>query len=323
MRDEYIPLDDPRVTLHCTRPGHIYHQNGGHQVVDGALTYRFDRYEDGLHQEPRMTAVMAPVRTWNLNKGDWAEIDIEDVAMIGIAMELAEHHWDVDLLIDGEKVYGAWYTVPTYLPANDGYGYIHWMMLPRGQHTIRLEVSGRYNRMLDLSDILPSHACINGFVLLRNLTPPPPLYHAWMFSQDEMPTFTTDFLPGSAKGRLEVDQVPAGGSLYLMDLPGRGTLDVLTLRVDRPVALEIIDGGIAQVEFPRDFPAWIRRVDCNHPESGAFGTIFDLHSDDDGFKLTMSRPAVFGHRLMVRLINGGDDPARISSFYMEGTMKCM
>lgn len=266
MRSEYIPLDDPRVRMHCTRDGHIYHQNGEHQVVDGRLTYRFSKDPNGLHQEPRMTAVLAPIRTWNLNTGDWVEIDVADVAVLGIAMELAEHHWDVDLVIDGIYIYGAWYTVPTYLPANDGYGYIHWVMLDRGQHTIRLEINNRYNRMLDVSQLQPSHTCINGFILLDDFMLPPPLYHTWMFSQDQMPTFTTDFLPGSAKGRLEDDVVPAGGSLYLMDLLGRGTLEELTFELDNPVALEIIDGGIAQTEFPRDFPAWIRRVDLAKPE---------------------------------------------------------
>lgn len=309
--------------MHCTRDGHIYHQNGAHQVVDGRLTYRFSEDPNGLHQEPRMTAVLTPIHTWNLNKGDWVEIDVEDIAVLGIAMELAEHHWDVDLVIDGVYIYGAWYTVPSYLPANDGYGYIHWVMLNRGKHTIRLEINDRYNRMLDVSHLNPSHACINGFILLDELALPPPLYHTWMFSQDKMPTFTTDFLPGSAKGRLEENIIPAGGSLYLMDLLGRGTLEDLTFELDNPVALEIIDGGIAQTEFPRDFPAWIRCVNLANPSSGAFSTVFKLKNNSNGLKLTMKKRAHFGHRLIVRLVNTGKQDAQISNFYMEGTMKCM
>ncbi len=309
--------------MHCTRDGHVYHMGGEHEVVDGDRVYHFTKHANGLHQEPRMTAVYTPIRTWNLNKGDWAELDIEDVPLIGIAMELAEHHWDVDLFIDGDKSYGAWYSIPTYLPANDGYGYVHWLMMPRGKHTLRLEVSDRYNRMLDVSRLDVSHACINGFILMDNITLPPPLYHSWMFSQDEMPTFTTDFLPGSAKGRLEETIIPAGGSLYLMDLLGRGTLDELTFEVDHPVALEIIDGGIAQSEFPRDFPAWIRRIDLANLESGALATVFKVKRNSNGIKVVMKRPSQFGHRLMVRLVNLDKHDHQINNFYMEGTMKCM
>ena len=309
--------------MNCTRDGHVYHQHGSHRVEDGDRTYFFDKYENGLHQEPRMTAVLAPVRTWNLNKGDWVEIEVDDIAVLGISMELAEHHWDVDLIIDGEKIYGAWYTVPTYLPANDGFGYIHWVMISRGHHQVRLEITGQYNRMLDVSQLEPTHACINGFILLKELNLPPPLYHTWMFSQDKMPTFTTDFLPGSAKGRLEENIVPTGGSLYLMDLLGRGSLEELTFELDNPVALEIIDGGIAQTEFPRDFPAWIRRVDLSNKNSGALSTVFDLKDDSNGLKLTMKKRALFGHRLIVRLVNTGPNDCNINNFYMEGTMKCM
>ncbi|RMF81589.1 MAG: hypothetical protein D6737_04615, partial [Chloroflexi bacterium] len=223
MNSEYIPLNHPRVNLSSSHPGRIYTQDG--PTTSERIPYPHTMQPDGRHQEPRMASVNAPISTWNLAPGDFAEIEVEDTPLIGIALELAEHHYDVDLFIDGEKIYGEFYCVSTYLPSSDGFGKVHWLMLDRNKHSVRLEVSEKYNRMLEVTHTKPVHACINGFVLMPQIAYPPPVYNTWMFTQDALPGD-----PRNAKGSLQENSIAAGDYLYLMDLYGQGTLETLTFR---------------------------------------------------------------------------------------------
>lgn len=318
MRGEYIPLDDPRVRFDSSRLGRVYTLDGPESTPQHPYPHTIHR--SGLHQEPRMTSVFAPIKTWNLNAGDWCEIEVENVPLLGIAIELAEHHWDCDLFVDGEKIYGEFQCISTYMPSSDGFGYVHWIMLDRGKHRVRLIVSEKRNRMLDACQIEANHACINGFVLMRDLTFPPPVYNSWMFTQDELPGD-----PRNAKGSLRQTSILAGGYLYLMDLYGHGRLETLTFRLTSPLVLEVIDGGIAQPEFQRDFPSWLRRIDLAKELNGTIKTtVVDVAEKNDGlFHTIQIKPISFGSRLIVRLHNPFEEAHKISDMYMEGTLRCM
>jgi hypothetical protein len=333
MKAEYIMMDDPRVTFKSTRIGKVFSPEGNKSETVGDMVFRYTESPDGIHQEPRMAAVMSPIKSFNWHPGDYAEIEIEDTPLLGITLEPAEHHYDMDLYIDGEKIYGEFYCISAYHPSSDGFGKIHWIMLDRGKHTVRVEVSDKYNRMLDLTGTTPNHACLSGFILNPDMVFPPPVYSNWMFTQETRPSPIRlaliregDHLEDPIKeGYLQVDTIPAGGQLYLMDLYGQGSLDVLTFDVDGPVVLEIIDGGVAQPEYPNDFPSWIRRLDLGKPNSGSVRAILDVSqsADSGSLRVMMQKDALFGSRLIIRLVNRSDEDRRISELYMEGTIRVM
>lgn len=318
MNGEYIYLDDPRVTMKSTRPGRVFSLDGKVTLPDYPFPHTV--YDNGFHIEPRMNSVQVSPKSFNLNQGDFAKIVVEDVPLLGIVLELADHHYDIDLYVDGEDIYGNFFCVSSYLPSSDGFGKVHWIMLDRGRHEVELRVANKHNRMLDAAHIKPSHACLSGFILMNDLVFPPPLYHSWVFSQDEF--------PADIRGRrssLKNDIIPAGEYLYLMDLYGQGTVDSLAFDVDHPVVLELLDGGAAQEEFKMDFPSWIRRVDLDNPRSGALSTVVNMTrlKDDSGMNVVMTKPAKFGSRLIIRLLNQDNVDHRIAHLYMEGTLKCM
>ena len=316
MKSEYIPLDDPRVVFTSCVPGKIFNEQG--TTVTERLPYKHTVNDIGAHQEPRMPSVFAPIKTFNMGPGDFAEILVRDIPLIGFVLELAEHHYDVDLYIDNEKIYGEFYCISTYMPASDGFGKIHWLMMDRGEHKVRIEIANKYNRMLDVSGTKPTHACINGFLVMEDIVFPPPVYNTWMYGQDDLPV-----LWANGKGSLCEGTVAPGGYLYLMDLYGQGSLETLTFQVNQSVVVEIIDGGVRQKELDLDFPSWIRRIDlAGHPVSSrAVAEILEV--PDGGYTFELKKSARFGSRLIVRLFNTESTAATIEGFYMEGTMRCM
>lgn len=318
MGANYLQLDHNRVQLHATRPGRIPTLQGGERSPD--FPFPFIQHENGLHLEPRMTAVAAPPKSFNLNPGDFAQLDVEGIALLGIVLELADHHYDLTLSIDGVNQYDPFSCVSSYMPSCDGMGHIHWHMLDDGPHHIELRVSDQANRMLSATGISPSHACISGFLLSEDLSFPPPHFNHWMFTQDS--------LPPDIRGRtsnLKNSCVNAGDRLYLMDLHGQGTLDQLCFKINYPVVLEILDGGARQAEHPQDYPCWIRRLDLSNPDSGAAHTVFNIKptADGEGVEVVMSQPAHFASRLIVRLTNPSKQDSRIEGLYMEGTLRCL
>ena len=331
MKAEYILMDDPRVKLRSTRKGRVYSPAGETAEQVGEMVFRYTENPDGVHQDPRMTAVFSAIKSFGLHPGDFAEVTIEDIALLGIALEPAEHHFDIDLYLDGEKIYGEFYCISAYHPSSDGFGKIHWLMLDRGKHLVRLQVSEKYNRMLELTGTTPNHACLSGFILSPDLTFPPPVYTTWMFSQEPRPSPIRlmlarpgDYLAGPLhEGYLQVDTIRAGDELFLMDLFGQGTLDILAFQVDGPVVLEVIDGGVAQPEYPNDFPSWIRRLDLARPSSGPVRAILDVEQTESLLQVNMKKGLRFGTRLLVRLVNSGSQDRQISDLYMEGTLRCM
>ena len=317
MKSAYIPLDDPRVTLQSTRPGRVYALDGAESTE--AYPFPHTSYPNGFHLEPRMTSVFAVPKSFNLNPGDFASFHVEDTPLLGIVLELADHHYDLELRIDDVDPYQAFSCLSSYLPSSDGFGYVHWLLLDRAEHEITLRVSDKYNRMLDASGIQPSHACLSGFITMDEIRFPPPVYHHWMYTQDP--------LPPDPRGRVSsLDQrvIPAGDFLYLMDLFGQGSLETLVFTVDRPVILEIMDGGAAQPEYPHDFPSWIRRSDLSQPDSGTLSTVLQTSGRINlpGLQASILRPLQFASRLIVRLKNTSRQDAVLSHMYMEGTQRC-
>ena len=313
MKSTYITLDDPRVILKSTRSGRVFSQSGKSQTED--YPFPHTEYKNGFHLEPRMGSVFAPPKSFNLNPGDFAKITIEETPMVGIALEVADHHFDLKVIVDGQDIYQDFHCLSTYLPSSDGFGKIHWLILDRGKHEIEILVTSQHNRMLDASGISPSHACISGFLLLPEIHFPPPVYHNWMYTQDPLPPDT--------RGRVSSfsnDLIPAQGSCFLMDLIGQGSLDTLVFDIDHPVVLEIMDGGSAQPEYPHDFPSWIRRCDLSNPLSGALSSVLSLiqAESSNSMRVVLSMPVSFASRLIVRLQNRGDQDLHVRNLYMEG-----
>lgn len=318
MKSAYIPLDNPRVTLQSSRPGRVYSVDGAESTQD--YPFPHTSYPNGFHLEPRMTSVFAVPKSFNLNPGDYASFRVEDTPLLGIVLELADHHYDLQLKIDDVDPYQAFSCLSSYLPSSDGFGYVHWLLLDRDEHEITLCVSDQHNRMLDASGIQPSHACLSGFVTMDEINFPPPVYHTWMYSQDPLPPD-----PRGRVSSLGRKTIPAEDSLYLMDLYGQGTLETLVFTVDRPVILEIMDGGAAQPEYPHDFPSWIRRSDLSQPESGTMASVVETSSRKNlpGLQASIQRPLHFASRLIVRLTNTSRQDASLSNLYMEGTQRCL
>jgi hypothetical protein len=318
MNSEYIYLDDQRVTLKSTRSGRVFSLDG--KITHPDYPFPHTIFDNGFHIEPRMNTVHASPKSFNLNEGDFAKIVVEDVPLLGIVLELADHHYDIDLFVNGVDIYGNFSCISSYLPSSDGFGKVDWIMLNRGRHEVEVKVANKYNRMLDSANIKPSHACLSGFILMNDVIFPPPLFHSWVFSQDDF--------PADIRGRrssLKRDIIPAGGYLYLMDLYGHGSLDNLGFDVDYPVVLEMLDGGAAQAEFKMDFPSWIRRVDLANSRSGALSSVVNMTKSDDGsgIKVIMTKPAKFGSRLIIRLFNQDSIDHRIEHLYMEGTVSSL
>jgi hypothetical protein len=310
---EYIDLEDPRVVKKITRQGKIY-------TTEGLL-----EQPGGLHVEPRMTSVMVGAKSWFMNRSDYVELEVEDTPLLGIVYELAEHHYDLDLYIDDEDVYKGFSCLSAYMPSSDGLGKVQWLMLSQGKHKVRIEVSSRCNRMLALSGVEPTHACLSGFIMSRDLVFPPPLYGFWMFSQQPLPA-----KKAHTSGYLREATLPPNGYLYLMDLFGHGTLESLSFHVDHAVVLEAMDGGAAEASlYPHDFPSWVRRLripaDSDASRKDILSDIVRLvRSDvDSGLSVVMNRGLRFASRLIVRIHNPTDEECRLSRLYMEGTIKLM
>jgi len=318
MKSTYITLDDARVTFTSSRPGRVYSLEGKDQSPD--YPYPHTIFSNGFHIEPRMNSVFAPPKSFNLNPGDNAKIIIEDTPLIGIVLELADHHYDFDLMVDGNDIFQGFSCISTYLPSSDGFGKIHWLLLDRDKHEIQLQVSSLYNRMLDASGIQPSHACLSGFILSDEINFPPPKYHEWMYTQEPLPPDTR-----GRKSSFSQNIVPAGGTCYLMDLPGCGSLETLIFDVDHALELEIMDGGAAQPEYPHDFPSWIRHANISQAESGAFNSVINVTElpGKQGFRTVMTKPVQFASRLIVRIKNNDNKDHSISNLYLEGTYQCM
>ena len=317
MKSTYIALDHPRIIFKSSRPGRVYSLPGQAQTED--YPYPHTVYKNGFHLEPRMTSVFVPPKSFNLDPGDYVRITVEDTPLVGIVLELADHHFDIQVFVDGEDIYQDFYCLSTYLPSSDGFGKVHWLLLDRGKHKIELLVTTKYNRMLDASNIQPSHACVSGFILLDEIQFPPPVYHQWMYTQDP--------IPADNRGRISSfsnSLIPAQGSCYLMDLFGQGSLETLAFDLDRPVILEIMDGGTAQVEYPHDFPSWIRRVDLSNPKSGAVSTVVSIteSKQPNSFQVRLIKPVRFASRLIIRLTNKDSIDCQVSNLYMEGTNLC-
>jgi hypothetical protein len=308
---EYIALDDERVTRKITRPGKMYTREG---LVETA---------EGLHVEPRMDSVAVGSKSWFMSPGDDVELEIEDISLLGIVHELAEHHYDMALYIDGQDVFRGFGSLSGYMPSSDGMGVVHWIMLSKGPHHVRVEVSSQHNRMLVASGTRPTHACLSGFITLGSATFPPPVYSNWMYSQQPLPSKDQH-----AAGYLRAGTIPPGGHLYLMDLPGQGTLDSLNFVADQPLVLEIMDGGAAEPGiYPYDFPSWARRVAIPWPEASnapahPVGPI-RTYPNADGATIiaNMTREVCFASRLIVRLFNPGTEVGHLSQMYMEGTIR--
>lgn len=318
MKSAYITLDDPRVTLQSTRPGRVYALDG--QESSQAYPFPHTSHANGFHLEPRMSSVFAIPKSFNLNPDDFASFRVEDTPLLGIVIELADHHYDLQLKIDDVDPYQAFSCLSSYLPSSDGFGYVHWLLLDRGEHEITLRVSEQNNRMLEASGIQPSHACLSGFIAMDEIRFPPPVHHHWMYTQDPLAPDT--------RGRVSSftqEIVPAGGCRYLMDLYGQGSLETLEFSVDRHVILEIMDGGAAQPEYPHDFPSWIRRSDLGQPDSGSLSSVLETSSRKNlpGLKVSLKRPVHFASRLIVRLRNTSSQDATISHLYLEGTQRCL
>jgi len=310
---EYIDLDDPRVTRKIARPGKIYTTEG---LVETPA---------GLHVEPRMTSVAVGSKSWFMSPGDYVELEVKDTPLLGIVHELAEHHFDMDLTIDGEDVFKGFGSVSGYMPSSDGMGRVHWLMLSRDSHRVRVQVSRKHNRMLLASGTEPTHSCLSGFIRQQSMTFAHPVHTSWMYSQAPLPSKDRH-----AAGYLRQGTVPSGGHLYLMDLPGQGTLEWLTFAVDRPVVLEIMDGGVAEPGlYPLDFPSWTRRVAVGWPKPGSAhggqeGLLSTIASEDGHMLFVkMLRDVRFASRLLVRLHNPGREECQLNQVYMEGTIRLM
>lgn len=111
--------------------------------------------------------------------------------------------------------------------------------------------------------------------------------------------------------------------LYLMDLYGQGSLETLSFQVNRSVIVEVIDGGIRQKEYNRDFPSWIRRIDSSANPASARSVAEIIILPDGGYIFGLKKLARFGSRLIVRLFNPQLVEARVGGFYLEGTLRCM
>jgi hypothetical protein len=318
MKSSYITLDDPRVTLSSSRVGRVYRLDGKEKSPE--YPYTHTSCPNGFHLEPRMSSVFVPPKCFNLNPGDFASIVVEGIPLLGIVIEVADHHYDMELLIDGLDVYEGFYCLSAYLPSSDGLGRIHWMMLDGGKHEIMVRVSDQYNRMLDASGIQPSHACISGFLLLDEISFPPPQYHQWMYTQHPLPPDPRGRISSFSSGL-----VPAGETCFLMDLLGHGSLETLTFQVDQPLLLEIMDGGTAQEEYPHDFPSWIRRVPLGEKDQGALAGTMDIIAlpAGAGMLVSMKKPLKFASRLIVRLQNPASQDISLGGLYLEGTYQCI
>jgi len=318
MKSAYITLDDPRVTFTSSRPGRVYSLDGKDHSPE--YPYPHTVFSNGFHVEPRMNSVFVSPKSYNLNPADYAKIEIEDTPLVGIVLELADHHYDYDLLIDGKDIFQGFSCISSYLPSSDGFGKVHWLLTDRGKHEITLEVSSQYNRMLNAAGIQPSHACLSGFILINEIELPPPTYHQWMYTQDPIPPDTR-----GRKSSFSQNIIPANGSSYLMDLHGRGSLQTLVFDVDHHLELEIMDGGAAQPEYPHDFPSWIRRVNIGSEDSGAFNSVINLIElpDGQGYRVMMTKPILFGSRLIIRIKNNDSKEHAVNNLYMEGTYQCM
>jgi len=318
MKSTYITLDDNRVTFKSSRPGRVYSLEGKDQSPE--YPYPHTVFSNGYHVEPRMSSVSAPPKSFNLNPGDYAKVQIEDTPLIGVVLELADHHYDFDLQIDGIDIFQGFSCVSSYLPSSDGFGKIHWLLMDRDKHELTLRVSSQYNRMLEASNIQPSHACMSGFILSNEINFPPPIYQNWMYTQQSLQPDTR-----GRKSSFSQNIIPAGGTFYLMDLPGRGSLQTLVFDVDHPIDLEIMDGGAAQPEYPHDFPSWIRQVNIGQTNSGAFNSVTNVTElpGKQGFRILMTKPVHFASRLIIRLKNNDKIDHVINNMYMEGTYQCM
>ncbi len=317
MGSEYITLDHPRVELVCSRPGRVYSLSGNTQTREYPHPHTI--FENGFHLEPRMGSVLVPPKSFNLNPGDSAAIRVENSPLVGVVLELADHHFDLKVFVDGEDIYQDFGCLSTYLPSSDGFGKIHWLLLDRDPHLIELRVTDQYNRMLDASKIQPSHACISGFILLNEIHFPPSIIQQWMYTQDPIPPDTR-----GRTGHFKNSIIPPDSSVFLMDLYGHGTLETLSFETDQPQILEIMDGGIAQPEYPHDFPSWIRRIDLGKPDSGALDSVVAISEikQKDRIKISLIKPLIFASRLIIRLTNPGSNNSQIHNLYLEGTSHC-
>jgi len=291
-----------------------------------------------------MTNVFVSTKCWFMQPGDFAEIPIEDVPLIGIVYEAAEHHYDADILIDGHHFYGAKgetegdrsYVLSGYMPSADGYGRVHWVLVPKGRHTIRVEVANVYNRMLDIVGINPFEFCLSGFILMKDIVFPPPAYGSWCFKKMVGQDFLTSERPNllqemgwttyrSPRETYINKIVPSRGYLYLMDLFGQGSLDFITARTDDAVRLDIFDGSIFDASWTgrKDIEVltWSRRISLRDEDKDVYAGLTSSVNEQGAFQITSSKRINFGNRLLVRLFNPDAEERALLGVYMEGSLR--
>lgn len=324
LSSEYVTLDDPRVAKKIT----------GHP----------ERGIIAFHHEPRMPNVNVPCKCWFMIPGDFAEITVEDVPLIGIVYEAAEHHYDANIFVDdenfyGDKVHNA-YIMSGYMPSSDGYGRVNWILIPRRRSTIRVEATSLYNRMLDFTGVQPQEFCLSGFILMDNIIFPPPTYGSWCFKKSRQQDFlftnnTLRVCLREDRSVMKVMMVPPGGYLYLMDLFGQGSLDFMMISIDHELRLDVFDGGTMEAPwlkegsrfFNKGFesPTWSRQISIPSwiRGKGSLGNLFSAKTEAGVHTICISKKIPFGNRLHIRLFNPDKEPHNIIDVYMEGTLRLM
>jgi len=194
-----------------------------------------------------------------------------------------------------------------------------------GKHTVRVEITDVYNRMLDITGINPAEFCLSGFILMNNIVFPPPIYGSWCFRKMK----GQDFLSSTNPKILRLPRekyintvVPPNGNLLLMDLFGQGTLDFMTLTVDHEMRLETLDGGAQGIGAPTwirqiSIPSWMKNKQCL---TDSFPVMTE---DNEIYIAVISKKLHFGNRLIIKLNNLDNEPHNLLEVYMEGSLRLM
>jgi len=352
---EYVDLSDPRVRKKLKDPRVTEKVSGGREI--------------GFHHEPRIPNIPVNTKCWNMIPGDFAELTVKDIPLVGIVYEAAEHHLDANILVDGKGYYGGrgdWggaYILSGYSPSGDGYGRVHWIAIPRGRHTLRVEVTKHYNQMCDVMGIWADHFCLSGFLLMDSMNFPPPTYGSWCLKKTEREEkymmLTSETLYHKKTGAAEEltsDHLfitipawearkrgePYTESSYKYLGPYTGVMKTVIPPKGYLCLMDLYGQGSldyiavkADSSFRLDiidgmarmdsFSTWLGQiyVPPHDEDKDLFEGIMTFKIEKGKYLGKSSERINFGNRLFVRLFNPDTEPHNLLGVYMRGSLRLM
>jgi len=331
---EYVPLNDNRVIK--------YIRGEFHHGACFANVYLFTGH-------------------WSMLSGDYAAIDIENVNMVGIVYERAEHHFDAMIYLDGEPYYGTSshhpYFLSGYMPATDEYGCVHWITVPPGKHQVMVKVLSSHNRMIDVTGLASDHFCLSGFILMKGYNLPPPVYGSWCFKKTETEeesmgiTYTSAFIDKTWKQEeISTDYLfttmdawearKLGKPFHAPDgyvyrgtfdnvIPPKGYLYIMDLFGQGSLDfISVKTDGRVRLDVIDGYPdslvaCWSRQIYIppSDKDMDLFTSLMTFKTENGTYLVKSSEKIDFASRLVIRLFNPSDEPRHLLGVYMEGRLR--